>query len=205
MYNMRQKQYYSAQEVTNNLYTAGQEWMTEEFVEYKGLYHTYTTGEVYTESTWRPGISVKLIKYENVSPTTISYKKLNAVNVKFDPIYAVYPVITEADKARKFITRFFIKKLNDSVITEIDELQYNKWVAKKIDPNLYTCIKIQWQIAGELITKRINNVLVTSVESNNRQRVLVAEQSMPGIQDKLTNLLQFYTDTDFIVPRDINS
>ena len=30
------------------------------------------------------------------------------------------------------------------------------------------------------------------------------ERTLPGISKKLNNPLQFYTDTDFVVPRDIN-
>ena len=40
---MRQKTYYTADETFYNLYTTGQEWMTEDLTEYKGLYHSYTT------------------------------------------------------------------------------------------------------------------------------------------------------------------
>ena len=56
----RQKAYYTIDEITNNLYTTGSEWMLQNFTEYKGLYHTYITGEVYTQAKWNPKTSKKL-------------------------------------------------------------------------------------------------------------------------------------------------
>lgn len=202
---MRQKAYYTADETFYNLYTTGQEWMTEDLVEYKGAYHSYVTGETYTESTWRPGVSVKLIKFEQPDPNTIQYKKLNDVNVKYKSIVSFYPVITKADLVAKYITRYFIKKINETTIIEIDQSQYNDWVNKKIDPNLYVAVKIQWQIAGSLTSRNANGAVMPSVAASNQQRVNVAERTMPGISTKLNNLIEFYSDTDFIVPIDINS
>ena len=39
---MRQKQIYKDSEITTDLYTWGEEWQTEDGVEYKGLYHNFT-------------------------------------------------------------------------------------------------------------------------------------------------------------------
>ena len=202
---MRQKAYYTADETFYNLYTTGQEWMTEDFVEYKGAYHSYITGETYTQSTWRPGVSVKLIKFEQPDPATIQYKKLNDVNVKYKTIVSFYPVITKTNLAAKYIIRYFIKKINETTIIEIDEPQYADWVNKKIDPNLYVAVKLIWQIAGSLTSTNTNGALFPSVAAANQQRVNIAERTMPGLSAKLTNLIEFYSDTDYIAPVDINS
>jgi hypothetical protein len=49
---MRLKLYYTTDEITNNLYTSGMQYMLQDNTEYRGLYHTYLTGEVYTGATW---------------------------------------------------------------------------------------------------------------------------------------------------------
>jgi hypothetical protein len=201
---MRQKAYYTADETIYNLYTIGQEWMTEDMLEYKGLYHQYITGETYTESTWRPDRSVKLIKFELPNPQLNTYKKIKTVSTKYNPIRAYYPTVTEADKAVKYIQRYFITKINETAITEIDEQQFVDWNNKKLDPNLYTAIKLIWYISGPLTTETINGIPVLAVNVLNGQRVISAERTMPGITKKLNNLLELYSDSDFTIPKDIN-
>ena len=78
---MRQKAYYTVDEITNNLYTAGSAWMDESGVEYIGLYHQYSTGETYTQPIWSYNNSVKLIKYENVKKIF----HMQEVNPLWDP------------------------------------------------------------------------------------------------------------------------
>jgi hypothetical protein len=201
---MRQKAYYTNEETNYNLYTIGQEWMTEDGTEYKGAYHSYITGEVYTESTYRPGKSVKLVKFETISSELTTYKKLKQVTSKYNEIRSSYPIVTESDKSAKYITRYFIKKINETSITEIDESQYIAWTNKKIDPNLYNAIKLIWFVAGSLTSETINGTLYLSVSELNAQRVVNAERSMPGISQKLNNLLELYSDTEFTAPKDIN-
>jgi hypothetical protein len=201
---MRQKAYYTADETFYNLYTTGSQWMTEDMVEYKGPYHSYLTGETYTEPTWKPNKSVKLVTFERPDPRVTQYKKIKPVTTTYKSIYPVYPVITDADKAAKYITRFFIKKVNESAIIEIDELQYTDWLNKKLDPNMYVAVKIIWQIAGSLTTQSVNGTLQPSVIAINQFRVKTAESAIPGITQKLSNLAELYTDTEFVTPKDIN-
>jgi hypothetical protein len=60
----RMKIYYPDMQIDKNLYTKGGEWMTaDDKVEYKGYYHKYTTGEVYTRKDWDPVYSRKLKRY----------------------------------------------------------------------------------------------------------------------------------------------
>jgi hypothetical protein len=76
---MRIKSYYSANEIVNNLYTSGQELMTTDNVEYVGLYHKYTTSEVYSQPMWDKNKSVKLIKYKDLPESVIEYNKLSDI------------------------------------------------------------------------------------------------------------------------------
>ena len=59
----RLRLHYTPNQITKALYTTGSEWQTESGTEYIGLYHTYTTGEVYSESEWNSKTSIKLIEY----------------------------------------------------------------------------------------------------------------------------------------------
>lgn len=202
---MRLKLLYSPDEITNNLYTFGKEWMTLDDVEYIGLYHTYTTGEVFTEPTWNPKKSMQLTAYEDTTTTKFQYAQLKSINTSFiSPTqYQAENSITVANQEQ--IQRYFIQQKNDlSNIIEIDSSQYDLYVNAQIDSNIYSAIKLTWWISGPVNDVVTNNATQFGIISKNRQSLLNVEKLMPGITTKLSNLLEFYTDTDFVVPRDIN-
>ena len=187
---MRQKSYYTVDELITNLYTNGQELMTEQGVEYRGQYHRYTTGEIYSLNTWNDKLSKKLIAYEDITSPAYKYKQLKNIDNKHNSFNAVTPVITETDKKLGFIMRYFIQRRNDLRITEINKEQYQMWQTKKIDPNLYVAIELIWIITGN--------------PSSNVVRTIKANQTMPGLLSKLPNATEYYVDTDYVAPKDIN-
>ena len=87
---------------------------------------------------------------------------------------------------------------------EIDSTQYEQYATGQIDSNIYTAVKLTWYIAGPIDDILTNNTKQFGIQSKNRQSILNVEKLMPGITTKLSNLLELYTDTDFVVPRDIN-
>ena len=201
---MRIKITYSPDEITNNLYTFGKEWMTTANIEYIGLYHKYSTGEIYTGGTWNAKKSIELIPYEDPSALKFQYKKLKSINTTYvtpTPYQAENSIATNLQQ----IQRYFLQRKNDlSNITEVDSTQFDLYVNQQIDNNLYTAVRITWHITGNIQDIIQNGSKQLGVLSKNRTALSVAEQRMPGISKKLSNLLEFYTDTDFVVPRDIN-
>jgi len=206
---MRQKTYYNENEIVTDLYTYGKEWQLESGIEYKGLYHTYiSTGEVYTNPIWNPAISKRLVKYQiTTNPQTISYKKLKPdLNVRYIIPNKIYPEPTREDILKTYFIRYFIKKQNESKIIEIDKSQYELWLNKKIDPIMYTAISFNWYIAGPKNKTTKNGITILGVIEQNRKQLILADTKVPGILAEFkNNYLQFYTDTDFIIPDDINS
>lgn len=201
---MRIKITYLPDEITNNLYTFGKEWMGIDNTEYIGLYHTYSTGETYSEGVWNSKKSIKLIPYEDVSSLKYQYKKLNSVNTAY-----VTPTPYQAENSisinQEQIQRYFLQRKNDlNDIIEIDSTQFDLYANQQIDNNLYTAIQLTWYITGNTQDTMINGSKQFGIVSKNRNAVVNAERRMPGITSKLSNLLEFYTDTDFVVPRDIN-
>ena len=202
---MRIKLFYSPQEITNNLYTFGKEWMTTDSAEYIGLYHKYTTGEVYTEGVWDSAKSKKLIVYEAVNTTKLQYKQLKNLNVVSITPTPYQPENEINATGQQQIQRYFLQKKNDNVtIIEIDSTQYELLLTNKIDQNLYSGIQLTWYISGAINDMYINNTKQFGVISKNTNSLKTAEKNMPGISKKLNNLTELYTDTDFVVPRDIN-
>ena len=98
-----------------------------------------------------------------------------------------------------------MKKTNEYVITEIDESQYDKWVIQEIDSYMWTAKKITWYITGNLHDAMQNGVLAPGVIEKNFQEIRKAEIELPGISLILTNPIQYYSDSDFVIPKDINS
>jgi len=202
---MRIKVYYPKSEITNNLYTSGKEWMLEDNTEYLGSYHKYTTGEVYTRSTWNATLSKKLIKFEPTDTVNFIYKELKPdVKTKFNSVNTYYPKITSQDRTKGFIKRFFLKKINSTVITEIGKKQYDEFNKKKIDPNMNISVTIQWIITGPK-QDEYQGKLNLSVQKQNSEQAILANKKIKGIFDILSkNLVAFYSDIDYTVPVDIN-
>jgi hypothetical protein len=202
---MRLKLYYTADEITNNLYTSGSEWMSEDNIEYRGLYHSYITGEVYTGAIWDSKISKKLIKFLDMSGKNVVYQMLNPKSLVFDAPQPSTPIINQQQIQSGQFNRYFIKKYNDTFILEIDQSQYEKWISKKIDSVIYLAITIPWTITGPIDDEISNGTLIKGIKNKNLLQITSANKKMPGLSNFLTNPLQYYTDTDFVVPKDINA
>jgi len=201
---MRMKSFYSANEITNNLYTTGQEYMTSDKQEYIGLYHKYTTGEIYTQSSWNKNKSLKLFKFKKRNIQNETYDRITTVKLNYNSFNTINIVINKKNIDSGFIDRFILKKINELKFYEVDKETYKQHQSKKIDPALYTAIKIKWTITGSLQTIRNGPIVILSVRDKNITEIEQAEKKMPGISVYLNNPLQYYADNDFISPTDIN-
>jgi hypothetical protein len=205
----RIKTYYNDSEIVTDLYTFGKEWQLQNGAEYIGLYHKYTsTGETYTNPVWNISVSKQLFKYQStVNEKTVPYKKLKPnLNVNYIVPTEIYPEPTNEDIARTYFIRYFIKKQNESEIIEIDKIQYDLWVDIKIDPIMYTAVSFKWYIAGPADTKINSGITIEGVNDKNKKTIQIANRTIPGIVTIFANKYdQFYTDTDFIIPLDINA
>lgn len=196
---------YSIDEVITNLYTYGEEWMYEDTTEYIGPYHRYTTGEIYTGATWNNSKSKKLIEYQDATLVSYRYRQINDVRTNYNAFTNYSVEITNDDYATGHIIRYFIKKLNDGVITEISKLTYDDYAGSIIDPNLYNAIELKWIITGYTETTKHDGMTTIGVADQNRSTLLRAERNFSGIFAKLSNLLEFYTDMEYKTPDDINN
>jgi hypothetical protein len=202
---MRLQAYYTPEEIITNLYTPGGQFETEDGVEYKGPYHRYITNEIYTGAAWNPDTSRKLRLYVKRVPRDTEYEKLKPrLKTRFFKPQSAPVVISEADRKVGMIYRYLAQKINDRIITEINEFQFNAWQSQKIDPNLYACVKIEWYITGERDDQKKGISIQKGVVTKNLEQIRYAETVIPGIKTVLNNPLQFYSDNTFIIPVDIN-
>ena len=202
---MRLKSYYPPEEITTNLFTNGKEWQTEDGAEYRGAYHRYMTKEVYTGATWSAKTSKRLIPYISASTRDLTYTALKSrLQTKFIMPWQVTPVITITDRSIGNINRYFIKKINDASILEIDKPQYEAHQNNVIDSNMFSTTKIIWYITGAVNDETVGAVVKQGVRTKNLTQIAYANQAMPGIAMLLTDPLQFYTDNEYKVPPSIN-
>ena len=200
----RLKLYYPAEEITTDLYTYGSQLMTEDEVEYIGPYHQYITGEVYTGSTWNVKTSKKLIQFKEKTPTTIYNTLKPDIQLKYSaPIQATL-TITQSDISNGSIQRYFIYKQSDNIIFEIDARQFSAWQSNQIDNKVYKAVQLTWSITGAKQDTKQGNVSDPGVITKNIQQINVASKTIPQITNILSNPLEFYVDTDFVKPIDIN-
>lgn len=203
----RKKIYYTADETTNDLFTTGRQWMTTDEKEYVGGYHRYLTGEIFTESKWNPKLSKSLIPYreKNTNPNSRLYKKLKPkVKTKYRTPKSFTPTINNNNINAGVITRYFYKKYDSENILETDQKTYNQIQTNVADKKLYATVIMNWKISGNKQDEYKNGAVVSGVISINTKQIKVAETTIPGITKLLSNSLQYYTDTDFITPTDIN-
>ena len=204
---MRIRSYYSDNEIIPNLYTFGKEWQRPDGTEYTGLYHKYiTTDEIYTEPTWNQNKSIKLSEYSEISPTIKLYKKLNPnIKIGTQTITALVSFKpTQENYSTGYITRYFLKKVNEDLIYEVDDIQYFDQLSNIIDLRLYNGTSVNWYITGETTDTVNGTTTAPGVITKNRQAIKDAETLVPGISKLVTNLLEYYEDTEYIVPKDIN-
>jgi hypothetical protein len=202
----RLKTYYTADETTNNLFTTGKEWQLLDGTEYKGAYHRYLTGEIYTGAIWDFRTSKKLVRYESTSDTKDkTYKKLKSeLKLSFSTPNTAAVSVTTQDIQRGYITRYFFKKYDNENIQETNFQNYNIITTSRADRKLYSIVTFKWYITGDQQDTYKNGVLVPGVVSKNSKIISQANQKLKGISNLLTNPLQYYSDTDFIRPVDIN-
>jgi len=201
---MRIKSFYSANEITTNLYTHGLEYMLSNNVEYVGLYHKYATKEVYTEPTWNAQKSVKLFKYKALEPDVITYNRTSNINLKYKLFKTYNVAVTKQNIIDGFVNRYIIKKINENKFYEVNEKTYDEYISKKIDPALYNIVKIKWYITGELNTIRQGSIIIKGVVEKNTLAIEAAEKKLPKLSTYLTDPLQYYSDKDNVTPADIN-
>lgn len=202
---MRIRTFYMPDEIIANLYTSGGEFETEDGKEYRGMYHRYLTNEIYTESNWDPRLSKKLkplIRKIN-KDTPYADLKRNLKTNFLQPTPALINV-SQADRKVGYVSRYFLKKINESLFIEIDALQFKAWQNGRIDPNSYFGVEIRWYVSGLVNDEKQGVVLIKGVYTKNTEQIAYAERFLPGISSILTDPLQYYADDTFIIPPDIN-
>jgi hypothetical protein len=201
----RKKLFYTKNQITENLYTAGNEFQLSDGTMYIGLYHRYDTGELYTGGTWNVKTSKPLSVFVQTSEQVKLYRQNKKdIKTKFKSPVRYIPQITAVDTQKTYVTRYFLYKLNDKNVIEIDQPQYSEWANSELDNNIYKAIKTIWYITGNATTTQTGGITQLGVIQKNQNIIDQLEQTYPGFRDTINNPLELYIDTTIIVPPAIN-
>jgi len=104
------------------------------------------------------------------------YAKLNPTTKDFVFAEEFLPKPTDRDYEDGGISRFFVRKVNETSIIEVNRQNY-----KETTPMLYEKVELWWEISGRQ----------EEVISKNKKTLTVSRKVMPGLEEKLINPSQF--------------
>ena len=102
----------------------------------------------------------------------------------------VRPVVTLSDKDDKFITRYFVRVVNDvQMITEVDKKQYNEFK----DNSRFITTELRWKIVGKKETiKQSNGIELLGTIDTNKIAVTNADLTFGGLRNYITNYSEYW-------------
>ena len=118
-----------------------------------------------------------------------TYQNIGGVNLD-NQVYPVYfkPFPITKDYAKGYINRYFVQKINDLTITEVNKNKYNE-----ISSALYNKLSIQWIISGTNDNIYENKILQRiGVKEQNIKTLNNNEKLMKGLKIYLNNPLEFW-------------
>lgn len=204
--------YYPKSKIISNKYTEGTELIYLDTKQpYLGYYHILADGRVFSGKNPNDGVPRRLIFVANyteqpignfntypASPTSVikaydlSLSKLpyDAIRLpktkNYPPIDLIEPQYTLPIPAYPSFTRYFTRKTNNAIFTEIDQQQYNRFLKKDnlVNWPAYTVFSLPWTTTGQP-KQQIAKV--------NRNVVLLSEQrfKVPGLSQYLKNYEEF--------------
>jgi hypothetical protein len=192
--------YYPKSQIKINLFTKGNQLREiSSQKEYIGYYWKTSKGEYFTGRNPNDGVSVSLELIpergkESFSAITLSegndvYNNFKGINISQTLIIPSYQKSspTQQDYEIGNFKRYFVKKINENIYTEISKDTFNK--LRNNDPNyasfLYKIFNIVWTIKGDKdLVSQTNEKIVFTTERNLR---------IVGLKSYLNNnYLEFY-------------
>lgn len=121
--------------------------------------------------------------------TPSQYIKIGGIDMSYET-YPEYfkPFPTSNDYSKGYIYRYFVQKINDLTITEVNKDKYND-----IYTQYFNKIVIQWVISGPKNNEYSNKILTRKgVQEQNTKTLVDTEKKIKGIKTYLNNPLEFW-------------
>ena len=107
-----------------------------------------------------------------------------------DQVYPVYykPIVTTNDYGTGYINRYFVQKINDLSITEVNQDKFNE-----ISDLYYNKLVIEWVITGPKNNQYKNKILERKgVQEQNTKTLNDNNSKMKGLKTYINNPLEFW-------------
>ncbi len=104
----------------------------------------------------------------------------------------VYPkfytfVVNNFDYENGFTYRYFVNKINDNLIIEVSEKNYDD-----IQKNLFNKVVVIWHLIGAERNVYVNGKLYEQgIYEKNFKEISIAAQTMPSLKNFITNYTQY--------------
>ena len=204
----RRRIYYTKAQTSEGLVTDGKEWMFTDNTEYIGQYHRYTTGEVFSESSFIKGKSRKLIPYIDLSEIRIASGDIS-LNSELNSEYNVVKKIdvpksvnlnpttitpTVDDFKNGYVLRYFAFKVNDEQLVELDNPSYKKVGTENgMDAILWRKFEMKWKIVGpehDVLNIR-GDIEESGIIDTNMRTVAMLSETYPPLMDYIVDYREF--------------
>ena len=203
----RNRVYYTKAQITDGLLTTGNEWMFIDGTEYIGQYHSYTTGEIFSEVNFVDGKSRKLIPYVDVKSIGVQspegmdlaknfhYNNIKSLDIKKQTMpNRDIEAITDKDLKKGYMERYFGYRYDDSCI-ELNKEKFNQIGSDDgLSGVVYKKLKLKWKLTGPIYDIKDNNgkIIESGVFDSNKRTVSFISEKHPSIKLKLLDYLEFY-------------
>ena len=178
--------YYPKNQIETNLYSNGEFVVEYTTNQYTGFYFKTSDGKYFTGKEPNNGPNLRLTlntpevdggSYTGLpTPTNtlppdyrfddsnIDYSILTNQNRKDIPFFPIpyFPILTESQITNGEFTRFFVKKSNENVYTEVSIFIYNKCSGS----SLFIPISLPWVISGDINSVATTNAKQVSFTEN---------------------------------------
>ena len=214
----RLKLYYPEYQIVKDKFTRGGELMDSTGNEYVGYYHSYTTGEVFSQSQYDEEKSIKLypLRKDIQTPYKKNQIKKNSyesflksdlnMTKYFQPSYQISKPTTKDFEIGYYERYFAVKRNDDSVIIEISKAEYSRYGAVAgINNILYIVDTLRWVLTGPEIDTKTNSGTIISygVVSSNLRTLDQLSRKYPNIKNIFPNPEQFTIYDRSFTPREV--
>jgi len=193
--------YYPKSKIVTDLYTNGKElvYVSTE-LPYLGDYHILAKGEVYTGKNPHDG-ELQRLKYKKTIPFNSTDEGIELLDLPTAPSSTTYdtirrgklieppnveliePKYTQPTVKYPVLTRYFLRRTNNAIFTEVSLKDYNaiKNRDKKYNWGIYVTFELPWSTSGAYI------------KETNERMVLLTEQryKVYGFTQYITNYTEF--------------
>jgi hypothetical protein len=218
--------YYPLTRIKTNLYTRGNEYVTEDGKPYSGRYYVTYDNEAFTGINPALGTNETLIKFFTDTPHSILKTTKKRAAAKLSPLEDLpaaqeqsedyfsadlteltpyYPLPSDSDYARGYFTRYFAKEVSGpQYIIEISPLDWSKIQNGNVNANIllgYQAMDMLWQLTGPLNdTRKSQYQIIGGVFSTNKRVTEGKQKGFRGIVEFIGgDYTQFARITSIIV------